>query len=89
LGHCIPEADEDRIATKATITAEEFAVEVLKAEGWSPEQCPRLVRDLASLFEERISASVLTEGEEEPGHQPRRRDVLRLRSGILAARVNG
>jgi hypothetical protein len=55
-GYCIPPADGDRIAQFKEITAEEFAIEVLKAEGFAPEQEPEQVRKIAAYFVEQIGS---------------------------------
>jgi len=59
-GYCIPPADQERIAASKEITAEQFAIEVLKAEGFAPEHEPERVKDIANFFVEKVGASSLT-----------------------------
>ena len=55
-GYCIPPADGERIAKSKEITAEDFAIEVLKAEGFAPEQEPERVRKIAAYFVEQVGS---------------------------------
>jgi hypothetical protein len=57
-GYCIPPADAERIAQSKEITAEDFAIAVLKAEGFVPEQEPEQVRKIAAYFAEQIGSDV-------------------------------
>jgi hypothetical protein len=59
-GYCIPPADWERIAKSKEITAEEFAIKVLKAEGFAPEQEPERVRQIAAYFVEQVGADTLS-----------------------------
>ncbi len=49
-GFCLPPADADRIATSSNLSAEQFAEEVLLAEGFEPSQNPELVERFTRLF---------------------------------------
>jgi hypothetical protein len=63
-GYCIPPADGKRIAKSKEITAEQFAIEVLKAEGIEPSQESELVRKIAAFFVARIGAEHFFANEE-------------------------
>ncbi len=62
-GYCIPPADGERIAKSREITAEEFAIEVLKAEGFAPEHEPEQVRKIAAYFVEQVGSEVFSANE--------------------------
>lgn len=48
LGYCLPDADADRMATYTEITAEDFALEVLQAEGLGLDQAS--VKKIVEFF---------------------------------------
>lgn len=51
-GFCIPPTDFDRIAVSQHMNAVEFATEVLRAEGLSPENEPHWFRKIKRRFVE-------------------------------------
>lgn len=53
-GYCLSPAESERIAGFSEITAEMFAIEVLKAEGL--ELDPELIKKISSFFVEKIGA---------------------------------
>ena len=57
-GYCLPPNDQDRIAHFKEITAEEFAIEVLKADGFAPGQESELVRKIAAYFVEQVGSDI-------------------------------
>lgn len=62
-----------RIASRQRITAHEFAIEILRAEGFPiPNHEPRLIRLLTNWFKARFGNDV--------GHDPRRAFQLRHQS---------
>jgi hypothetical protein len=65
-GYCIPPADAERITKFKEITAEEFAIEVLRAEGIAPEHERELVRKIAGVFVARIGSESFVATEEHP-----------------------
>ena len=58
--YCIPPADRERIAKSKEITPEEFAIEVLQAEGFATEQEPEQVRNIAAYFVEQVRADTFS-----------------------------
>jgi hypothetical protein len=67
-GFCLPPADVDRIAQTPNLTAEQFAEEVLLAEGFEPSQNPELVERFTMLFHAHVGLMPLTTdaSDEEP-----------------------
>jgi hypothetical protein len=55
-GFCIPPDDVDRIASSQRLTADEFATEVLKAEGFNADYEVRWHRAIKRLFIERFGS---------------------------------
>jgi hypothetical protein len=53
-GFCIPPDDVDRIASSQRLTADEFAAQVLKAEGFNPDYEVRWYRMIKRLFIDRL-----------------------------------
>ena len=65
-GYCLPQAETERIASMARLTADEFAIEVLKAEGLNPEYEKRQFRFVRDRFIERFGTSVSQDSPEWP-----------------------
>ena len=63
-GFCIPPADADRIATSASLSANDFAVAVLSAEGMNAEHELQWRRRITQRFEGIFGASVAAEAYE-------------------------
>jgi hypothetical protein len=59
LGFCIPPSDIERIATVQHLTAEEFADEVLRAEGFNPDYEEKWRRNIRQRFIDRFGARIL------------------------------
>jgi hypothetical protein len=59
-GLCIPPVDQERIAHRKTVTAREFAIEVLRAEGLDPECERQWVRKIAGRFVQHFDAEEVT-----------------------------
>lgn len=59
-GYCIPPAVGERIASCKEITADQFAIEVLKAEGFAPEYEGERVRQIVELFVAQIGTDRLS-----------------------------
>lgn len=57
-GFCIPPGDADRIATSSVLTADDFAKEVLKAEGMYLEQHTEWYGKIRQRFIDRFGESV-------------------------------
>jgi hypothetical protein len=55
-GFCIPPADATRIIKRTHITADEFAAEVLRAEGMAPEREQTWVRRIKHRFTDRFGS---------------------------------
>lgn len=66
-GFCIPSAEADRIARRKSLTAQEFAHEVLRAEGLNPEYERQWVRKIAARFVEHFGTSEVSEGQQSRG----------------------
>ena len=60
-GFCIPPADADRIAGSERLEADEFAAEVLRAEGMVPEYEAKWFRRIKRRFTDRFGISVSVE----------------------------
>jgi hypothetical protein len=57
MGFCIPPSDRDRICTSQRIDADEFAFEVLRAEGFDPRYEHEWFREIKQFFVERFGES--------------------------------
>lgn len=57
-GFCLPPADNARIAAARRLSADEFARQVLEAEGFDPEREHDWLRKLRTRFAERFGDAV-------------------------------
>ena len=55
-GFCIPPADADRIAVQDRITADQFAADVLTADGMNTEHEIKWLKKISAKFVERFGA---------------------------------
>jgi hypothetical protein len=62
-GFCIPPVDAQRIARSKSVTARDFAHEVLRAEGMNPEYEVEWVRRIAARFVEHFGSGEVAEGQ--------------------------
>lgn len=60
-GFCIPPADAQRIASTTPLTADQFAYEVLTAEGFVAEYEKRWFRQIRQLFVDRFGQEIRVE----------------------------
>lgn len=60
-GFCIPSVDANRIARSTHLEANEFAAEVLRAEGMTPENEVKWVRRIKQRFADKFGDSVSVE----------------------------
>jgi hypothetical protein len=60
-GFCIPPEDADRIASMKCIAADKFAIEVMKAEGFTEIEGSEWAKKIAERFIEHFDTDELTE----------------------------
>jgi hypothetical protein len=60
-GFCIPPSDFDRIVARQRLTADEFAAEVLRAEGFNPEYEKQWHRKIKRRFTDRFGEAALAD----------------------------
>jgi hypothetical protein len=60
-GFCLPPADRERIASSRSLTADEFAAEVLRAEGFDPEYELSWYRKVRQRFIDRFGEAASAE----------------------------
>ncbi|NEO87456.1 MAG: hypothetical protein F6J87_24825 [Spirulina sp. SIO3F2] len=59
-GFCIQPEDAEKIYRQTTLTADEFALAVVKFEGMNPEYDHKWVRKIAAKFRERFGNSKIS-----------------------------
>ena len=59
-GFCIPPDDSDRIASMQRVTAEEFAIEVVKAEGFGGSTGSEWVKKISIRFADHFGSDELS-----------------------------
>ncbi len=57
LGFCLPPSEHDRIASKGYWNAEDFAKEVIAAEGLNPEYEVKWLREIRNRFIQHFGSS--------------------------------
>ncbi|MDH3379655.1 MAG: hypothetical protein OEQ39_22235 [Gammaproteobacteria bacterium] len=62
-GFCIPPKNAEVLSKRNHISAEEFAIEVIEAEGMNPDYEKKWVRKIADKFRERFGVEKITNSE--------------------------